>query len=181
MAHRQEHVDNVGTLGNYLLWSVLLIMRPQLRFERHQSVHKLLLNMWGWQGYRRNVIKLLAAQFLQDKTSCFSSFRSPHTCLCMYSCESYLSCEAQLPFNFIFLFLFQDFTSLVTGPGTEVGNTRCPSRPRCLMKSLTPRRIPNGRGLKGLITMTMASARIQLPFRLQPLHTTLKHFHSKYI
>ena len=43
VAHREEHVDHGGLVGSHLLRSVPLILRPQLRFERHPSVHKLFL------------------------------------------------------------------------------------------------------------------------------------------
>ena len=43
--------------------------RSQRRFERHPSVHKLLLNTWGERNHSRQCYKLLSALFLPNYSS----------------------------------------------------------------------------------------------------------------
>ena len=68
----------------------ICICCAQLRFERHLSVHKLFLNMWGAQNQSRQRQKLPSAQFFANQISCYClvQFCAPHACFCKYSWES---------------------------------------------------------------------------------------------
>ena len=66
--------------------------QAQLRFERHSSVQKMFLNMWGAQNHRRQCRqKLLSASFYQ-----INPFKTlvPHNCVCIspHGSLSNLSC-----------------------------------------------------------------------------------------
>ena len=100
VAHREEHVDHGRLVGSHLLWSVPLILRPQLRFERHPSVHKLYLNMWGERNPSFCQPSSYQIKPPPNLPSLQKSTRPTLVFVCTHASLSYLNCEFQLSFSY---------------------------------------------------------------------------------
>ena len=87
-------------------WNAGVVYSPQLRFERHPSVHKVFLNIWGEQNHRRQWLKLVLTR--HPATLTCNKFTPPtlvsfctHASLSNLSWEPRVECgQVSLEFHF---------------------------------------------------------------------------------